>query len=133
MVAELLADDRVARRRGEPVAHGLLDRRSASLTGVRSGFVATCEVVGPEAGHRDRVGAVGEFEGQRQMRFEVHRPTLDTSLAEWTGRVRIVPTGADAAPNRRHVARREAVPDGALHDALLDDVVRRDPTLPRPT
>ena len=37
-----------------------------------------------------------------------------------------MPTGADASPEtRRHVARREAVPDGALHDALLDDVVAR--------
>ena len=55
-------------------------RRSASETGVRSGFVSTREVGGAEARHRDRVGVVGEGEREREVVVGLHAGSLTTAL-----------------------------------------------------
>ena len=41
--------------------------RSASVTGVRSGFVSTSQVGGAEAGKRERVGELGELEREGEV------------------------------------------------------------------
>ena len=78
--AELLAEHAVVRPLvREPAARiAASTARSASVTGVRSGFVSTTRSLRAEAAERDRVGRVGEREGECEVGAH---PSPDPTIA----------------------------------------------------